>query len=473
MISLLLRSLLQFMLLTSAVVMANEFPSLTDARRVPGELVSVDYVHRSGQFRNDKGRRVSFTMPPYAIMQYRGAEADLREIPLRTKLVFVMLGDSTLVTTESREPSSEEQQKKFEEFTKKRGIAGWIDKTEGQEVTITFFSGNPAAFEKSYGLLLSKDKSVKLCVANDELRTWNPPVDGEGSSIVSVTKVTTDRFGCSGYQIVVRVSNMLEGFRRGRVVRVFLDGWKAQDQFYGESLMGYGFGRMQNAELVENVAKEYPEQFPFRTDDCNEHLPWFKLKPGAALPQFSEHVVFGSLVKPGQFLTEGTGEAVDFTLIEKAKVRYIGKDAKLEGIPAGTRCRFHLYQDDRGMFTKASLVSDDFSHRLSIATTLRIDALHLNENRIDVSWLLPEVKDYNGDMQRPQPFGHSLLRVTKDTRVWKLDQRAELTNLAVGDMLQINTTAELPGQPTTCTDLWIGEDTIKLVSDVTKPTSKK
>jgi hypothetical protein len=286
-------------------------------------------------------------------------------------------------------------------------------------------------------------------------------------------KVPTDGFGCSGYQITARVSNMLEGFRRGRVVRVFLDGWKAQDEFYGESLMGYGFGRMQNPELIENVAKEYPEQFPFRTEFSNDKLPWFKLTPGAELPQFSEHVVHGALVKPGQFLSEGTGEVVDFTLIDKAKVRHLGKDAKLEDIPAGIRCRFSLYQDEQGKFTKASAVSDDFSHRLSIATTLRIDALHLNESRIDVSWMLPEVKDYNGDMQRPQPFGHSILRVSKDTRVWKFDQRAELTNLAIGDLLQINTTAELPGKPATCTDLWIGEDTIKLVSEVKKPDAKK
>ena len=79
--------------------------------------------------------------------------------------------------------------------------------------------------------------------------------------------------------------------------------------------------------------------------------------------------------------------------------------------------------------------------------------------------MLPEVKDYNGDMQRPQPIGRSILRVTKETRVWKLDKRVGLSALAVGDILQINTTAELPGSPATCTDIWAGEDTIKLVSE--------
>ena len=128
-----------------------------------------------------------------------------------------------------------------------------------------------------------------------------------------------------------------------------------------------------------------------------------------------------------------------------------------------------MYEDEAGKFTRAGLVSDDFSHRLGIATTLRIDALHLEDGRIEVSWLLPEVKDYNGDMQRPQPFGRCLLRVSKDTRVWKLDRRAGLGDLAVGDLLQTNTTAELPGHPATCTDLWIGEDTIERVRGANRP----
>ena len=290
------------------------FPSLDHAKRVHGELVSADYIHRSGQFRTEKGERMDFTMPPYAILRHHGGEADLREVPLGTKMEFVLLPDAAgkftrLVTTESSEPVDAAQQKKFEEFTKARGVAGWIEKTDGRDVTVTFFSGNPTAFQSAYDPLLAKDKEVRLCVANDELRTWNPGVDGERGSIIEVTKWPVDRFGCSGYRIVARVPNMLEGFRRGRVVRVFLAGWKAQDQLYGESLMGYGFGRMLDQELVENVAKEYPEQFPFRTDYGNEKLPWYQLKQGQEPPPFSEHVVCGALVKPGQFLTEGTGEA--------------------------------------------------------------------------------------------------------------------------------------------------------------------
>ena len=260
---------------------------------------------------------------------------------------------------------------------------------------------------------------------------------------------------------------MLEGFRRGRVVRIFSAGWKVQDQFYGESLMGYGFGRMQNQELVENVAKEYPDQFPFRTDYSNAHLPWFQLKPGVKPPPFSEHLVFGELVKAdaatrsGQFRKEHSSEVVDFTLLPEGGVKYLNTDVTLADLPLGTRCRLHLYQDEKGAFTKALLVSDEFSHLSRNAVTGRITALNLDANKLEVAWQLPEVKDYNGDMQRPPDFGRSVLRVTKDTRVWKGTTTANLTDLVAGDVLLMNLTGEQQGSPSHCTDIWIGEETHK------------
>src|SRR5262249_26047484 len=149
------------------------------------------------------------------------------------------------------------------------------------------------------------------------------------ANVEEIKKLPLDGYGCSGVQLKVFVSNMLEGFRKGRIIRFFANGWKTQDQFYGESLMGYGFGRMQNQDLVENPAKEHPEQFPFRTEFCNKQLPWFQLKEGAEPPPFSEHVVYGELLKAdaaartGQFRTDRTGEVVDFTLIKEGTAKYL------------------------------------------------------------------------------------------------------------------------------------------------------
>lgn len=374
--------------------------------------------------------------------------------------------------------TTDAQQKKFQAFTKDRGVAGWIEKTEAKSVTVTFFSGDSKAFKAAYNELLAVGKEARLCVANDELRTWNPGVDGERGSITDVQKVPTEGYGCSGYRVTMTVSNMLEGFRKGRVVRVFLAGWQAKDQYYGESLMGYGFGRMLNPELVENVAKEYPEQFPFRTDYCNDKLPWFQLKVGSAPPPFSEHLVLGELVKAdaasrrGQFRSDGTGETVDFTLIPEGKVKALGADASLSLIPVGTRCRFHLYQDEQGAFTKASFVSDEFTHLTETFVTHRVEELRLAEGKVRVAWQLPEVKDYNGDMQRPKDIGHSELRVTEATKVWNGDTEVKLSELKVGDALLYNTTGELPGQPARCTEIWVGVDTHKSVTEKAKAAAK-
>ena len=400
-----------------------EFPPHHSDRRISGELVSADFIHRTGQFRMSKtGELVDFSMPPYGAINHLNAEADLRDVPLGTHFLFflnqdadggftrlatmqdqftmdaghsfsyrldeVKLAEGKLLTTQhsiakkqddlgkkelaitkdtrvwkgdqqakpedlkpgdellfnltgksagnpgrctdvwigedTHKLATETQQKKFNDFTAARGVPGWIEKTEGKTVTVTFFSGDTRAFKGAFNDRVAVGKETRLCVANDELRTWNPGVDGERGAFTEVQKVPTSAYGCSGYRATMTVSNMLEGFRKGRVVRVFLAGWKAQDQFYGESLMGYGFGRMLNQELVENVAKEYPDQFPFRTDYGNAHLPWYRLQPGIKPPPFSEHVVFGELVKvdaatrSGQFLTERTGEAVNFTLNDEA-----------------------------------------------------------------------------------------------------------------------------------------------------------
>jgi hypothetical protein len=454
----------------------HEFPKLSDAQRLSGELVGADYIHRSGQFRTEKGDLKDFRLLPYGVVKYRGSESDLRDVPLGAKLDFFLLPDSEgrptrLLTTSDNQSRDPEQQKKFREFTEMRGLAGWIDKTEGRNVTVTFFSGDPAALQEAWGALLAKGKEGKLCVANDELRTWNPGVDGERSSFLEVEKVPTDGFGCSGVRVTMSVSNMLEGFRRGRVVRVFLAGWKVQDQFYGESLMGYGFSRMLNQDLVENVAKEYQEQFPFRTDFGNEHMSWYALQPGMKPPQCADHLVFGELVKAdaatrtGQFRMDRTGELIDFTLLPDGSVKYLNADATLSDVPVGTRCRFHLFQDDKDAFTQAMLIKDEFTHLAANATTLRLQALRLGEGRIQVAAQLAEVKDYNGDMKRPPDISACYLNVSKDTRVWKADKQAALSDLTVGDTLLVNLTGELPGQPSRCTDIWIGEETHKQVTD--------
>jgi hypothetical protein len=547
-----------------------EFPPHHSDRRISGELVSADYIHRTGQFRASKsGELMDFTMPPYGAVNYLNTEADLRDVPLGTFFLFFLnqdedgnftrlatmqdqytmdaghsftyrldeihLSEGKLLTMKHSLPKKQEnlgskelfvrpttrvwrdgksislsdlkvgdellfnitgknatspgvctdiwaglethtqttakQRDKFAAFTKVRGIPGWIEKTQGNEVTVTLFSGDTKNFAATYMKDFEVGKSGKLAVANDETRTWNPPVDGEGASFVSIEKVPQDGYGCSGVCMTLRVSNMLEGFRRGRVIRLYGSGWKTQDMFYGESLMGYGFGRMLDQELVENPAKEYPDQFPFRTDFGNRDLSWFQPKPGEKPPPFSEHVVFGELIqadsatRSGQFKTDRTGDLVNFTMLAEGSAKYLTAEVPLSDIPLGTRCRFHLYQDDKGSFTKALLVTDEFSHMDANAITWRIESLDAAAGKLVAAWQLPKVKDYNGDMQQPQDIGHQTVAISKDTKVWKDGKPAPIADVAIGDLFRPRLSAEKPGDPSRCLELWIGEDYLQKIAE--------
>lgn len=74
---------------------AGEFPPPNSAHHIAGELIAVDHVNRTGMIRPDRTddqRRGEwdiarpFTMLPFGTIHYRGAPAELRDIPLGTHL---------------------------------------------------------------------------------------------------------------------------------------------------------------------------------------------------------------------------------------------------------------------------------------------------------------------------------------------------------------------------------------------------
>ena len=70
----------------------GKFPSLSEAHSYRGELVFVDHVNRRGSLRlhvdghYHEGRLHHFAMLPYGMIRYRGAPAELRDIPIGTVL---------------------------------------------------------------------------------------------------------------------------------------------------------------------------------------------------------------------------------------------------------------------------------------------------------------------------------------------------------------------------------------------------
>ncbi len=471
-----------FAMCNDAVAAPPEFPALDAAKRVRGELVSADFIHRTGEFRTAAGKLISFRMPPYAVFQYRGVEADLRDVPLGTELEFLLMPDENgqptqLIATKHGDTADQEFRNRFIEFTKARGLAGWIDQTAGNLVTVTFFSGSPAEFETTWGSDFSQGKAVRVCVANNELRTWNPTSTGEHGMIVKAARVPITGVGCSGWQVTIKVDHMLEGFRQGRVVRVFGPGWKVRNQLFKECLINYGYqsrgSQYESPDFSENHAQHYPEQFPYRTDYGNQHLSWFQAEDDRPLPSYSEHLMLGELIRfdpatlSGQFKTEQTGEVMQFTMFSsgpktpvirfQTASRESSKRTRQQALPLGLRYRFHMYQDASGVFSRCSYISDEYSQLALNGYNYQIQKIDLPRGRIEVAWQSVPVQNYQKEKETPPPFGHSLLRISPETRVWKGETPAQLGSLRKGDALRINLTSEQPGQPAYCSDLWIIE----------------
>jgi len=470
-------------LLSGSAVLAEapKFPPLGSAVSVAGELVGADFIHRTGQFRKADGELVNFSMPPYGIMTYRGTESDLRDVPLGTQLEFLLLPDedgrlSRLVGTKhdgaSDEAANAAQRRKFVDFTTARGIAGWVDSTEGKRVTITFFSGNPEKFAETWDADFAVGKEVRVCVANDELRTWQPTSCGERGTVAKVENVPIEGLGSSGRRVVIEVNNMLEGFRQGRVVRVFGSGWKIRNQNFQECLINYGYSHRGVPDFRECLAKHYPDHFPYRTDYGNRRLPWLQVSEGSPLPMYSEHVMFGELTKldaenlSGEFRQESTGTAVRFTMLDagprSSAVRFQadsfeGSRSRFSDLKIGIRYRFQMHQDAELRFTRCAAISDDYSHATLNGFNCRIRGLDLERGRMEVEWQGLPVVNYQKDLETPPPYGHSLLRLVPETRIWKGNTAVESMALKVGDLVRYNATAEFSDRPSHCTDVWIVE----------------
>ncbi|HEX4146386.1 MAG TPA: hypothetical protein VHY91_22990 [Pirellulales bacterium] len=380
------------------------------------------------------------------------------------------------VGLDTHKMATETERKNHLSFLKARGLAAWIDRVEGKNLTVTLF-GDPAdtaALLKDEGIVptqwATEHRQVDCVVATPELRTYNPPVDRQRSNVLEYQEAPTDVFGSSGVRFVIEPNLLLEGFRTGHIVRLFVHpSWKVEDMPFGENV----FSERPNfrADLEE------PLQYPFRTDFANEQLPWYQLKPAEFPPISSHHLVSGELTKvdpvhrSGQFRADHSGEVVDFKLLPFASVRYLNGEAALEDMPLGTRYRFFLYQDAQGAFTQAGMIMDGvtridaFTRILGDGLTYRLKEARLDEGKLLLARQIDLIENYKGDKVRPPDAGHGEFAVDDQTRVWKGDQQIRLADLAVGDDLMCNQTGTTDKSRGRLTEIWVGTDTFKLIAD--------
>jgi hypothetical protein len=370
---------------------------------------------------------------------------------------------------EAQKLATETERTRHKAFVKERGLAAVIDSVEGKKVTVTLL-GAPATLEalfKDEGIdpaqWAKERRFIRCVVANDELRTYNPPVDGQGSTIVEFQSVPTQGFGCGGVRWVIEPSLLLEGFRKGRIVRLFVQpSWPVHDMPFGESLYTEMPGIM--------AGLEEPKQFPYRTDLVNEQLPWYRLKTAEFPPLRSQHTTSGELLKvdalhrTGQFRTDRTGKLVDFTMPPYGSVTYLNAPAQLGDLPLGTRYHFFLYQDDRGDFSRAALILDEFSRLLDSRLSYRIESLNLAEHQLVLASQQAKIRNDKDFLVRPPDVGRGEFTVNDKTRVWKDGKQIALGDLAVGDELLINETGRTLSDNGYCTEIWVGENGFEQVT---------
>ena len=377
---------------------------------------------------------------------------------------------------ESQKLAAEAQRKRHAEFLKARGLPAFVDRVDGKKLTVTFF-GDPAdtaALLKAEGVVpsqwASEHRRIDCVVATPELRTYNPPVDRQGSIVLEYQEAPTDVLGPCGVRFIIQPNLLLEGFRPGRVVRLFVHpSWKVEDMPFGENVFSERPGL--RADLEE------PLQYPFRTDFANEQLPWYQLRRAEFPPINSHHLVSGELIKvdpihrSGQFRADRTGEVVDFKLPPFASIRYLNSEAALEDLPLGTRYRFFLYQDGQGAFTQAGMIMDGvtrfdaFTRIMGDQLTYRLEEARLDQGKLLLARQIDLIENYKGDKVRPPDVGHGEFAVDDQTRVWKGEQQIRLTDLAVGDDLMFNQTGSTDKSRGRLTEIWVGLDTFKLIAD--------
>jgi len=371
--------------------------------------------------------------------------------------------------------ATEKQRQQHTAFLKQRGLPAWIDRVEGKQVTVTLF-GTPADLEalcKAEGIVpaqwAAEHRFIDAVVATDELRTYNPPVDRQRSKVLEFHAAATDRHGSSGVCWVIEPELLLEGFRKGRIVRLFAHpSWPVNDMPYGENVY--------NETPGGRTETEEPFHYPYRTDFANEHLPWYRLKAGEFPPWQSHHLVGGELVKvdavhrSGQFRADATGELVNFSMPPFGSVVYLDTDADLADLPLGTRYHYFLHPDDRGAFSKATVIQDEFSRLAGEKLTWRLDAASLVQGKLAQGKLhlarqLAPVKNEKDALVRPPDLGRAEFAVSDATRVWKGGKQVQPADLAPGDELLFNLTGQSASSRGRCTEIWCGTETHKLASE--------
>jgi len=127
------------------------------------------------------------------------------------------------IDEESRKQATKRQLELHRYHTKLHGMPGYVTAVDNQEgiVTVTLFGGYDEALYKD----IRNSENISTVVAEPSLMTYDQKVDRKRGQQIGFTEVPKVP-GSSGYQVQVKPDDLLEGFRPGRVVKLFPIGWE-------------------------------------------------------------------------------------------------------------------------------------------------------------------------------------------------------------------------------------------------------
>lgn len=127
---------------------------------------------------------------------------------------------------ESRAGATGRQREVHRSFQRDHGLAGWVAGVDNAQgiVEVTLFDG----FDPELAEGFNTRDTVAAAVAEDSLRTYDQINDVKRGPVLGVDRGPAAP-GNSGVHIRFKPSSLLEGYRPGRVVRLFAGSWKVDD----------------------------------------------------------------------------------------------------------------------------------------------------------------------------------------------------------------------------------------------------
>jgi hypothetical protein len=137
--------------------------------------------------------------------------------------------------SESRAVATAKQLEVHRLYQREHGLAGRVEEVndKARTMTVTLFDGFDPELKADFAKKATfrdklVDPFVSVAVAEDSLRAYDPVNDVKRGPIVAMKHVAAGP-GNSGWQVTVQPEVMLEGFRPGRIVRLFAGVWGVTD----------------------------------------------------------------------------------------------------------------------------------------------------------------------------------------------------------------------------------------------------